>query len=107
MHAVILFIVYLEKVLMHENQSLDFKGQLENINTMVETDYGGASTYKDIQLLVGTIYSNKFLTADLLILQRMAGSHLDQDGSFLFLLERELPAKTNGPFILVIELPSG
>ena len=36
----------------------------------------------------------------------MAGTHLDKDGSVLLLMERELPAKTTGPFIMVVELPS-
>jgi hypothetical protein len=43
---------YLEKVLLYENQSLEFKAQIDNIDVMVETDYDGVSTYKDIQILV-------------------------------------------------------
>lgn len=50
---------YLEKVMMYENQSVEFKGQLENINTMVETDYDGAVTFKEIQLLVTFEHSVK------------------------------------------------
>ena len=40
-------------------------------------------------------------------LQRLAGTHLDSDGSQLFQFERELPHKSNSPFILAVELQSG
>ena len=46
------YLGYLEKVMSYENKSLEFKGQIENINTMVETDYDGANTFKEVQLLV-------------------------------------------------------
>ena len=41
------------------------------------------------------------------LLQRLAGTHLDSDGSQLFKFERELPHKSNTPFILAVELQSG
>jgi len=79
---------YMEKVLLFEKQSLDFKGIIEDLNTRMETDYDGNKTVKEINVL------------------RLAGTHLDQDGSVLILFESELPAKTTSPFILAIEFPS-
>ena len=42
----------MEKYLLHEDASIDFRDKMEGINTMMETDYDGASTYKDVQILV-------------------------------------------------------
>ena len=95
----------MEKVVLYENQTLELKGQLDNIESMVETDYGGATTYKDIQILVRP--KNSYFMLRQISLQRLLGSHLDGDGSQLFLLERELPHTSNCRFVLVIELQSG
>ena len=42
----------MEKVLLFEKQSLDFKGIIEDLNSRVETDYDGNKTVKEINVLV-------------------------------------------------------
>ena len=42
----------MEKVLLYEKQTLDFKGVIEELNTLVETDYEGNKTVKEINVLV-------------------------------------------------------
>ena len=42
----------MEKVLLYEKQTLDFKGVIEELNTLVETYYEGNKTVKEINVLV-------------------------------------------------------
>ena len=96
----------MEKVLLYEKQTLDFKGVIEELNTLVETDYEGNKTVKEINVLVWQYdISLRIHIFDPLI-QRLTGTHLDQDGSVLIRFEAEPPAKTNSPFILAVELAS-
>ena len=94
----------MEKVLLYEKQTLDFKGVIEELNTLVETDYEGNKTVKEINVLVWHIALWIHIFDPLI--QRLTGTHLDQDGSVLIRFEAEPPAKTNSPFILAVELAS-
>ena len=80
---------FMELYLRDIDQSIEFRTKMDEIDASVETDFGGSSTFKDIEIM------------------RMAGTHFDKDGKVLFLMETELPPKTSSPFILCIPIISG
>ena len=52
----------MEKVLLFEKQSLDFKGIIEDLNTRMETDYDGNKTVKEINVLVWLVkFGNQYI----------------------------------------------
>jgi len=75
---------YLEKFLRYRNQTIEFEEEMAAVDSSCEIDYEGSLLYKYINIL------------------RFGARHLDSDGSCLIRLEKDGPAKTNGPHIVAI-----
>ena len=94
---------YLLQYLIHIDKTMDFKEKLAGIDELVETEYDGCRVFKDIQILVCFLWFMINAMFQLPLLQRIAGSHFDSDGTSLVRLERELPSPSASPFILAVE----
>ena len=42
----------MEKVLVYEKNCVEFNREIEELNSQVETEYGGSQTFKEVQILV-------------------------------------------------------
>ena len=43
---------FMEKVLVYEKNCVEFNKKIEELNCLVETEYGGSQTFKEVQILV-------------------------------------------------------
>ena len=93
---------FLNLYLTHKMKTVEFRDKLAQINEKIDVEFGGSTTYGDIETMVNFIFwLYDFLS---LIFQRMAGSEFDSDGTVLIRYQSELPATTASPFIVAVQI---